>query len=113
MGSRLALTPVPEKTAEGMTMLETPETCFPDNPIIPAGLFAITLGSSVEAAAPAKAVPSAETLFSRSWNPDAQPASGKETPDAAAPKAAASHLRDSPRPHLLATNMTKPPSAAE
>jgi hypothetical protein len=32
---------------------------------MPAGLLAMMLGSSLEAAAPAKALPSAEALFSR------------------------------------------------
>jgi hypothetical protein len=37
---------------------------------MPAGLLAMMLGSSLEAAAPAKALPSAEALFSRIWKPD-------------------------------------------
>jgi hypothetical protein len=53
-------------------MLISPETWLPERPIMPAGLLAIMLGSSVEAAAPAKAFPSAEALFSRSWKPDPQ-----------------------------------------
>jgi hypothetical protein len=37
---------------------------------MPAGLLAMMLGSSLEAAAPAKALPSDEALFSRIWKPD-------------------------------------------
>jgi hypothetical protein len=39
---------------------------------MPAGLLAMMLGSSLEAAAPAKALPSAEALFSRIWKLDPQ-----------------------------------------
>ena len=62
---------------------------IPDNPIIPAGLFAITLGSSVDAAAPANAFPSAETLFSRNWKPDprASPSTARLAPATAKPAA--------------------------
>jgi hypothetical protein len=37
---------------------------------MPAGLLATMLGSSIDAAAPAKAFPSAAALFSRNWKPD-------------------------------------------
>jgi hypothetical protein len=43
----------------------SPETWFPESSVMPAGLLAMMLGSSAEAAAPAKALPSAEALFSR------------------------------------------------
>ena len=39
---------------------------------MPAGLLAMMLGSSLEAAAPAEALPSAEALFSRIWKLDPQ-----------------------------------------
>ena len=59
---------------------------------MPAGLLAMTLGSSVDAAAPAKALPSAEALFSRNWNPVAQPSPIGESPIPAAAKEAESSL---------------------
>src|ERR1700726_223938 len=46
-------------------MFISPETWLPERPIMPAGLLAIMLGSSVEAAAPAKAFPSAEAAARR------------------------------------------------
>src|SRR5271155_5337627 len=62
---------------------------------MPAGLLAMMLGSSLEAAAPAKALPSAEALFSRIWNPD--PQASPKNASAVVPTATpiASHLTQS------------------
>src|SRR5439155_16210238 len=90
----VAVLPVPEKTADGMTMLMSPETRFPERPTIPAGLLAMTLGSSVDAAAPAKALPSAAALFSRSWNPDPQLPPATASPIPATATTAASRLTE-------------------
>jgi hypothetical protein len=46
-------------------MLRSLESLTSGRLIIPAGLLAMTLGFSFDAAAPAKALPSAEALFSR------------------------------------------------
>jgi hypothetical protein len=56
---RAVLNPVPANTADEMIMLMAPEAWFPERPIIPAGLLAMTLGSSDDAAAPANALPRA------------------------------------------------------
>src|SRR5260370_24830575 len=72
--------PVPEKTVDGMRTLLSPETWLPERPTIAAGLLAMPLGSSVDAAAPAKALPSPAALFSRSWNPDPQPSPATASP---------------------------------
>jgi hypothetical protein len=59
------VSPIPEKIPDGTTMLISPDTWFPERSVIPAGLLAMMLGSSADAAAPARALPSAEALFSR------------------------------------------------
>src|SRR5713101_4019255 len=59
---------------------------------MPAGLLAMMLGSSVDAAAPAKALPIAEVLFSRNWNPEPQPSPKSESPIPAVASEAASSL---------------------
>jgi hypothetical protein len=93
IGWRAALTPIPEKTTVGMTILRSPESRFPAKPVIPAGLLAIMLGSSVDTAAPAKAVPNAAALFSRTWKPAAKASPGIAKSIAAKTKAAASLIR--------------------
>jgi hypothetical protein len=53
------------------------------------------LGSSLEAAAPAKALPSAEALFSRIWKPDPQASSKNASAVVATAISIASHLPQS------------------
>ena len=72
-------------------MLMSPEAWFPERPVMPAGLLAMMLGSSVDAAAPANALPRADALFSRIWNPVPQLSPIEPRPIPAA-KAAASPL---------------------
>src|SRR5690349_19863872 len=50
------------------------------------------LGSSLETAAPAKALPSAEALFSRTWKPDPQASPKNASAVVATATAIASHL---------------------
>jgi hypothetical protein len=59
---------------------------------MPAGLLAVMLGSSLETAAPAKALPSAEALFSRIWKPDPQASPKNASAVVATATAIASHL---------------------
>src|SRR5207302_2276696 len=67
----------------------------PERPIIPAGLLAMMLGSSLEVAAPAKALPSAAALFSRIWNPDPQASPKNASVVVATAISIASHLTQS------------------
>src|SRR5260370_39452429 len=53
------------------------------------------LGSSLEAAAPAKALPSAEALFSRIWKPDPQASPKNTSAVVATAISIASHLTQS------------------
>src|SRR5260370_2827909 len=62
---------------------------------MPAGLLAMMLGSSLEAAAPAKALPSAEALFSRIWKPDPQASPKNASAVVATATPIASHLTQS------------------
>src|ERR1700731_2948003 len=87
-------------------MLISPETWLPERPIMPAGLLAIMLGSSVEVAAPAKAFPSAEALFSRSWKADPQASPANAIPAVATTTPIASRPTQSSTafPHILPQN---------